>query len=395
MNKRMRELLEQIEQKTAQAKAYLNGETKDVAKSKEIMKEVETLQEEFEAVKATFEAEQKQAAALAAGKATGKANDPEGEPEEDSTKKFAKAIRAIKSGKSYSGMQEGVDADGGYTVPEDIQTQIQQYKSAEFSLLDLVDVETVTTNKGARTFQKKGQKTGFVETDETGAISEIDSPDFERLPYIIKDYTGFMPITNDLFNDSDENLVTVIEKWFADQSRATANRLILNKLKTKGAVAFTGIKSIKTALNVTLGQAYKPTSVIVTNDDGLDYLDQLEDKNGRPLLNPDPTAPTNMQLRCGATVVPVKVIPNGVLTTSEKKVPFIVGDLKEAIKFFDRQKMSLDASTVAAVGTLNAFSQNLTIFRAIEREDVQVKDVDSYVNGYIDVTQASTLSEGN
>ena len=57
--------------------------------------------------------------------------------------------------------------------------------------------------------------------------------------------------------------------------------------------------------------------------------------------------------------------------------------------------MSLDASTVAAVGTLNAFSQNLTIFRAIEREDVQVKDVDSYVNGYIDVTQASTLSEGN
>ena len=96
MNKRMRELLEQIEQKTAQAKAYLNGETKDVAKSKEIMKEVEALQEEFEAVKATFEAEQKQAAALAAGKATGKANDPEGEPEEDSTKKFAKAIRAIK-----------------------------------------------------------------------------------------------------------------------------------------------------------------------------------------------------------------------------------------------------------------------------------------------------------
>ena len=150
-----------------------------------------------------------------------------------------------------------------------------------------------------------------------------------------------------------------------------------------------GITGIKHALNVTLGQAYKPTSAIVTNDDGLDYLDTLVDANGRPLLNPDPTAPANLQLRVGATVVPIKVLPNSTLRTKENKAPFIVGDLNEAITYWDREKMSILASQTAAVGKINAFAQNLTILRANEREDVTFVDSDAIVNGYIDISAES------
>ena len=68
--------------------------------------------------------------------------------ENNSIKEFANAARR---GFRNATMVEGTPADGGYTVPEDIQTQINTYRDAKFSLISLVDVENVTTNKGQRT----------------------------------------------------------------------------------------------------------------------------------------------------------------------------------------------------------------------------------------------------
>ena len=52
----------------------------------------------------------------------------------------------------------------------------------------------------------------------------------------------------------------------------------------------------------------------------------------------------------------------------------------------DRAKLNIMTSNVAAVGTLNAFEQDLTLFRGIERFDCKVKDSDAFVNGTITVT---------
>ena len=76
--------------------------------------------------------------------------------------------------------------------------------------------------------------------------------------------------------------------------------------------------------------------------------------------------------------------------TKEGKIPFIIGDLKEGIKFYDRRQISLLASQVASVGTgddaLNAFEEDLTLIRGIEREDAQMRDEEAFVNGYISTT---------
>ena len=124
----------------------------------------------------------------------------------------------------------------------------------------------------------------------------------------------------------------------------------------------------------------------MTNDDGLNYLDTLVDKQGRYLLSPDVQNPMQMVLAVGARKIPVKVVPNTILATKTNKIPFIVGDLKEAVKIFDRAKLNIMTSNVAAVGTLNAFEQDLTLFRGIERFDCKVKDSDAFVNGTITVT---------
>ena len=43
-------------------------------------------------------------------------------------------------------------------------------------------------------------------------------------------------------------------------------------------------------------------------------------------------------------------------------------------------------SDIASIGDLNAFEEDLTLFRAIEREVVTKKDEQAFVNGYIDIS---------
>lgn len=107
-----------------------------------------------------------------------------------------------------------------------------------------------------------------------------------------------------------------------------------------------------------------------------------------------------MQLRlcAGSTIVPIEVIPNSEMpsdtkTAQKRKIPFIIGDLKEGIKFFDRQQLSIMSSNIAVAGNLNAFEEDLTMFRAIEREDCKTKDDEAFVNGQITIDDKSVVGE--
>ena len=379
MNEKMKQLLADMDAKRNMPKNYMEGEAKDVDKAIALLDEADTLEKEFDAEKRLADLQKEEADAKAKA-AAAKENEPS-----EITKAFLQGVK--KRFKDYNGMREGSDAEGGYIVPQDIVTQINEFKRAEFSLLPLVDYNRVTTNKGSRTYESKATATGFGEMDEAGVIQQIENINFQPIKYSIKNYGGFLPVTNQLLQDTDAALQQTISKWFARKSVATANTLILKNLKSKGEVGLSGLSGIKKVLNVTLGQAYKSSSIILTNDDGLQWLDTLKDQNGRYLLNPNPTEPAKLQLRAGATVVPIEVAPNNILPTESSKVPFIIGDLKEAVAYWDRQQYILNASDIASVGNVNAFAQNLTLFRALEREDACVKDPDSFVYGVITIAQ--------
>lgn len=381
MNKKMRELLAKIESKQALAKGYTEGENKDLEKAKEILDEIDKLQEEYDIEKRLFENEKESTKLNEEDIAKIEKNiedKNEKEEKEDAVSKFAKEIRNIAKG-----MNEGTPADGGYTVPEDISSMVEKRREAKASLIDLVSVETVSTNKGSRTFKKRSQQKGFTKVGEGGKITSNSTPQFERIEYVISKYAGYLPITNELLEDSDTNIVNIIVEWLGDESRVTRNKIILDLIKKQSEKELNGLDDIKKVLNVTLGSAFKYTSVIVTNDDGLQYLDTLKDNEGKYLLQPNPANPMQMRLSAGATTVPVISLPNVDLPTESNKIPFIIGDLKEAIKFFDRKQLTINTSNVAAIGQLNAFEEDLTLFRGIEREDCQFKDKDAFVNGYI------------
>lgn len=375
MPKELRELLDQINAKKTEVKNFVAEEKiKEAKASKE---ELKSLQDKFDVLYDLYEEEKENNEEAIKNKA--KENN-----KENSIAEFANAAR--NGFRVNNKMTIGSKPDGGYTVPEDILTAINTYRESKKSLKDLVTVEKVTTSKGSRTFKKRAQQTGFVKVGESGKIGKGATPQFERLDYEIEKYAGYFPVTNELLADSDANITNTLIQWIGDESRVTANKLILNVIKTKAETKLEGLNGIKKALNVTLGSAFKATSKIITNDDGLQYLDTLKDGNGRYILQADPITPMSMWLCAGATKVPVEVIPNSDMPSTGNKAPFIIGDLKEGIVFWDRQLMSIKMSDIASIGDLNAFEEDLTLFRAIEREVVTKKDEQAFVNGYIDIS---------
>lgn len=375
MPKELRELLDQINAKKTEVKNFV-AENK-IEEAKASKEELKSLQDKFDVLYDLYEEGKENNEEAIKNKA--KENN-----KENSIAEFANAAR--NGFRVNNKMTIGSKPDGGYTVPEDILTSINTYRESKKSLKDLVTVEKVTTSKGSRTFKKRAQQTGFIKVGEGGKIGKGATPQFERLDYEIEKYAGYFPVTNELLADSDANITNTLIQWIGDESRVTANKLILNVIKTKAETKLEGLNGIKKALNVTLGSAFKATSKIITNDDGLQYLDTLKDGNGRYILQADPITPMSMWLCAGATKVPVEVIPNSDMPSTGNKAPFIIGDLKEGIVFWDRQLMSIKMSDIASIGDLNAFEEDLTLFRAIEREVVTKKDEQAFVNGYIDIS---------
>lgn len=385
INKKMRQLKEQMNQKTAQAKAFLaDGEGKDVEKATALLGEVDELQKEYDAEEKLFKLEQ-----TAAEEKSKKQF--EKKHEANSVEKFADTIRGmVRKDGTVTPMTEGVNASGGYTVPEDIRTEIEHFKENDFSFESYISKENVATNKGRRTYESKTNVTPFVEFAEEEEVPESDKPTYIPVNYEITDKGGFIPLTKDLINDSSTNLKSELVRWFGRKRRATINYNVLSKLTTGVTpTAFTDLKGLKKLVNVTVGSAYDVK--IFTNDDGINWLDCLEDEEGRSLLNPVPSDPKKMQLNIGGKVREVVAVPNSVLASAAGSgnstvIPFIIGELSEAVKMFDRQQLEITISDSASVPGFNAFAQNGVLMRGVVRNDFEKLDTRAYAYATVTVT---------
>lgn len=159
----------------------------------------------------------------------------------------------------------------------------------------------------------------------------------------------------------------VIGRRFARKSVNTENAKVLAALPTK-STSITDYKGIVKALNVTLDPAISAASALYTNQDGYDYLDELVDSQGRPMLTASLADPGVMLFKGRA----VRILKNSVLQT-KTTIPFYVGSMADAVAFFDRQQVSMAASADAG------FTSNQTMIRAVERFDVQAEDADAMV----------------
>ena len=317
------------------------------------------------------------------------------------TKALRKKFRNDDANDAYKAtiLTEGTAATAGYLVPQDISTAIREYKTNRFSFEPYIRTEKVKTKTGSRVYRKRGTTAAFQQVDEGGAIPLIGVPEYEQVTFSVKDYGGILQVTNDLFSDTSENLRGEIVKHMAWCREDTINSKVLSILTGKTETALDGdIASIRTALITLLGGAYTPTAKIFTNDDGYAYLCNLQDENDRDYFFYDPRTGGAPAISLGGIIVPVVQVPDAVMPStpaanSKTEMPFIIGDLEEAVTNFDRQQFSIAASNEATISyvtgagteeeetvTVSAFQNNLTFFRAFMRNDFKSVDSSAWLN---------------
>ena len=238
MNKELRELLNQINAKKAEAKKLVNENKIEEAQAAK--EELKNLQAKFDVL---YDLEDE---------AQGKIED--GIENENVTvisgavnkgKEVANAfVNAIKAGllkkpvaekdmqilNVATTMKEGTDADGGLTVPQDIQTSIKELRRSQDALENLVNVETVTTLSGTRVIEKAADQTPFDNVDEEAEFPDASTPQFEKITYKVKKKGGILKVTRELLQDTAENILGYLRRWIAKKSKATRNALIVNKI---------------------------------------------------------------------------------------------------------------------------------------------------------------------
>lgn len=305
---------------------------------------------------------------------------------------YQKAVKALaaaaRNGFKVSKAQgdnlsEGEAVDGGYTVPEDIVTKVEEYRDSRQSLLGLVNRQRVRTNKGARTFKKRKSHKGFTTVEEAAKLGKVAGPEFERLTWEIEKRGGYMAVTNELLEDSDENIADSVTTWLGDEARVTANNEIVAVIKAHEATALKSIDDILTAW-IKLGSSFRATSSVVTNDSGLMWLVTQKDANSRSLIQPNPADIKALQLCVGPFRIPVVVFDDETLPNDDTKVPFVIGDLKEGIVYWDRRQLTIVMSKTAVAGDFNAFEQDMTLWRGTLRDDCTERDKQAYVYGQVD-----------
>ena len=396
MNKELRELLNQINAKKEEAKRLVNENKIEEAKAAK--EELINLQAKFDVLyDLDAEAENKIKDDIENDNATiisGVVN---------KGKEVANAfVNAIKAGLTKTpvaekdmqilknSMKEGTEADGGLTVPQDIQTSIKELRRSQDALENLVNVENVSTESGTRVIEKAADQTPFDNVEEEAEFPEASTPQFSKISYKVKKKGGILKVTRELLQDTAENILGYLRRWIAKKSKATRNALIVNKINeitNEKEIALKDLDGLKDIFNVKLDPAIVVTSGILTNQNGFNWLDKLKDSDGKYVLQPNPT---NLTQKLLFGVYPVTVVSNKVLkskgvgsTGSETawKHPFICGDLKEAITIFDRENMTIEISTEAG----DLWSKDQTGIKVRERLDIQTVDAEAIVKAEVEI----------
>ena len=121
------------------------------------------------------------------------------------------------------------------------------------------------------------------------------------------------------------------------------------------------------------------TSIVLTNQDGFNFLDKLKDKDGKYVLQPNATDSTKLLL---FGRYPLVKVSNKTLPSVANKAPIYCGDLKEGITIFDREALYLEFNDKSD----STWNKDLMAMKARERLDIKAVDKKAIVVGEIDLT---------
>jgi HK97 family phage major capsid protein len=264
--------------------------------------------------------------------------------------------------------------EGGFLNPVDFDNRIVELTRQYIDLSAYCNVETVTTLTGWRVIEQFAAALPLTKStaEMEERTTEGESPLFNKVDYSLEEYRDFLPISNTLMQDTPINIMNYLGGWFAKKLVLTHNKLILdliNAITGTNVALVDGLKGIKTALNKTLDPAFSATASIFTNQSGLDALDQLDDGNGRPLLQPDPTNATAFRVK-GRPVVVLSDAHWPNINGTPDRARIAIGDGRSYATLFQRAGFEFSSTNVGG----KAWRSNSTEVRGIARMDIAAMD---------------------
>src|SRR5699024_1321621 len=238
---------------------------------------------------------------------------------------FIKVLQGKANAEERDLVQASVDGEGGYLVPSDVKTDINELKRSYKSAKELVDVIPTSTDNGSFVMEEGANLTELINFDEDNEGLTRQKHKFNNVVYTITKYGAITPVSNSFLQDEQGNFLSYLNRLFARKAIHTENKKIFAEAKQgKTAVQVDSIDGIKAELHK-LDPTISENAVFAVNQTAFARLDQMKDKNGRGLLQPNPADATQMMV-LGR---PVHVFSDVELPNVADRGAMFIGDLNE------------------------------------------------------------------
>lgn len=293
-------------------------------------------------------------------------------------------IKGVMDEVGSVGAVEAVPARGGYLVPE-------EYLGLESVQDDFVMIPMrvipVSKPKGSKPVidlsQAKVAGKFMAKHDELSTIGK-NNPVFKNIPYEAVSYTGIVPVSVDLNEDSEEDLTQTIGEVYSMASKAQENAEAIAKLnaatlpvvKFGSNKDFTHVEAIKAIIKAVRGKltgADRANAKVVICDSDFADIAQITNQNGDFYLKPMATDATRYQID-GVEVVS---IADECMTAGEGESAVIggyayVGNFNKLV-CFERKGLEVSADLS------NMFDLDAVAIKGKKRFDVQILDPKAFV----------------
>lgn len=226
-----------------------------------------------------------------------------------------------------------VSSDNPGTIPVD-QSYIPQRELQ--TVVDLKPYTHVISAKHAQgVYPTLKNATGVLHTvAELEKNPALAKPEFDKVEWKIDTYRGAIPISQEDIDDSEADLIGIVNENGQQLKRNTGNAAIATLLKGFTPKEISDIDGLKEINNVELDPAY--SRALIASQSFYNFLDTVKDGNGRYLLQDSIISPS------GKTVLGMSVVVVGddVLGAAGEAHAFL-GDLPRAVIFADRADLDI------------------------------------------------------
>lgn len=258
-------------------------------------------------------------------------------PENEETK-AQKEIRNFENYiKSHGEQRSGLTSAGAQAViPSEVVTPVFEGANAKQNLAQMATVKQVSTGSGKYPISIPDPTKFLATKEELATIQDVDAS-VKDVAFTAKTYAGKIYLSNELIDDSAIDIKAEVQSQLQQLVLNTDNHNVISLLQTLSSKKAANVDDLKKIKNTEIDPAVLGSngSMVITNQDGYNYLDTLKDSQGRYLLTEDVTAQSGKAL----FGLPVVVVSNAVLPDVTSQFPVFIGNLPQAIAVFRRQNI--------------------------------------------------------